>query len=65
MISSVSNTGKMRFMFFDGSFNSNVFIEFMKRLIKGANKKVFLIVDNLRVHHSKVIKDWVAKGIIK
>ena len=61
MISSVSNTGKMRFMFFDGSFNSNVFIEFMKRLIKGANKKVFLIVDNLRVHHSKVIKDWVAK----
>ena len=33
----------------------------MKRLIKGADWKMFLILDNLRVHHSKIVKDWVAK----
>jgi len=29
-------------------------------LIKNAGKKVFLILDNLRVHHSKLVKAWVA-----
>jgi len=31
----------------------------MKRLIKVADKKVFLILDNLKVHHSYVVKDWL------
>ena len=30
-------------------------------LIKDAGKKVFLILDNLRVHHSKLVKAWVAE----
>jgi transposase len=30
-------------------------------LIKDAGKKVFLILDNLRVHHSKKVKAWVAE----
>ena len=32
-------------------------------MIKDAGKKVFLILDNLRVHHSKVVKAWVAERI--
>lgn len=28
-------------------------------LIKDAGRKVFLILDNLRVHHSKIVKAWV------
>lgn len=28
-------------------------------MIKDAGKKVFLILDNLRVHHSKLVKAWV------
>jgi len=32
----------------------------MKRLIKDAKQKVFLIVDNLRVHHAKAVQDWLA-----
>jgi hypothetical protein len=29
----------------------------MKRLIKDAGKKVMLILDNLKVHHSKPVKE--------
>ncbi len=33
----------------------------MKRLVKdAAGKKVFLILDNLKVHHAKVVKAWLA-----
>ena len=35
--------------------------EFLAALIKDAGKKVFLILDNLRVHHSKIVKAWVAE----
>ena len=33
----------------------------MKRLIKDAKRKVFLILDNLRVHHAKVVKAWLVE----
>lgn len=59
MISSITKLGKMRFMFYDGSFDYKVFIDFLRRLIKGATKKIFLIVDNLRVHHAKKVKKWI------
>jgi transposase len=35
-------------------------IEFLGALIKEAERKVFLILDNLRVHHSKLVKAWLA-----
>ena len=31
----------------------------MARLIKDSTKKVFLILDNLRVHHSKATQKWL------
>ena len=31
-------------------------IEFMLRLLKDAQRKVFLILGDLRVHHAKVVK---------
>lgn len=37
----------------------------MKRLIKDSNHKVFLIVDNLRVHHACCNKPWLKKNINK
>ena len=36
-------------------------IEFLEALIKDATKKVFLILDNLRAHHSKPVKAWLAE----
>lgn len=60
LISAVSNRGLMRFMFYDGALNADRFIAFLRRLIKEARQKVFLIVDNLKVHHAKKVKTWVA-----
>ena len=60
MISAVSNRGLMRFMFYEGALNADRFIAFLRRLIKDAGQKVFLIVDNLKVHHASKVKTWVA-----
>lgn len=58
MISTVTNRGKCRWMIIDGAFNSDRFVDFMKQLIKDADHKIFLVLDNLRVHHSKPVKKW-------
>lgn len=60
MISTVTNQGKTRWMIIDGSFDAGRLIEFLEVLVKDAHKKVFLILDNLRVHHSHPVKDWLA-----
>lgn len=60
MISAVNNQGLMRFMCYKGALNAGLFIAFLRRLIKDAAKKVLLIVDNLRVHHSVKVSEWVA-----
>ena len=59
LISSVTNQGKVRFMVYKNKMNSQTMIKFMERLIKDADKKIFLIVDNLKVHHSYIVKDWL------
>ncbi len=60
MISAVSNRGLMRFMLYQGALNADRFIAFLRRLTKDAGQKVFLIVDNLKVHHAKKVKTWAA-----
>ncbi len=59
MISAVTNQGKVRFKVFEGTMNADILIDFCNRLIRSAEKKVFLILDNLRVHHAKVFKAWL------
>jgi transposase len=59
MIATVTNQGKTRWMIIDEAFDAQKLIEFLQALIKDAGKKVFLILDNLRVHHSKLVKAWV------
>ena len=54
MISAVSNKGEMQFMVFDGAMNADIFKDFMTRPVKDSPCRVFLIVDNLRVHHASV-----------
>ena len=61
MISSITNSGKVRFMMYRDAMNSELLIKFMTRLTKDAGRKVFLILDNLRVHHGKKVKQWLEK----
>lgn len=63
LISSITNRGKVRFMIYNDKMNSATLINFMKRLVKDSDRKIFLILDNLRVHHSYVVKDWAELNI--
>jgi transposase len=62
MISSITNQGRVDFMIYSGTLNSEMFLNFLRQLIKTKDKKIFLIVDNLKVHHSKIVTDWVTKN---
>ena len=61
MISTVTNQGKTCWQIIDGNFNHERLIEFLKALIKQAGRKVFLVLDNLGVHHCAPVKEWLAK----
>ncbi len=61
VMSTVTNPGKVCWKVFEGAMNTDILIDFMKRLAKdAAGKKVFLIPDNLKVHHAKGGKAWLA-----
>ncbi|WP_444945290.1 transposase [Microbulbifer sp. VTAC004] len=55
MIPAISNQGTVRFQIYKGSMNADRLIDFLKRLTKKSELKVYLILDNLRVHHAQVI----------
>ena len=64
MISTVTNQGRANWMIIDGAFNHERLIEFLQALVrdgKRRRKKVFLILDNLGVHHCKPVKAWLAE----
>ena len=62
MMSAITNRGRVRFMLYRETMTSKVLIKFMSRLVKDADRKVFLILDNLRVHHSKDVNAWLEEN---
>ena len=60
MISAISPDGQLRFMVVEGSVNSDVFIEFLKRLVYRRRRPIFLIVDGHPTHRSKKVKNYIA-----
>ncbi|QTY27740.1 IS630 family transposase [Flavobacterium sp. CS20] len=62
MFSTVTNQGQVRFMLYTGSMNADRCIEFMSKLIENKEQKVYLILDNLRVYHSKIVKQWAEEN---
>jgi transposase len=62
MISAITSRGHLRFMIVeDGSVNADAFIEFIKRLLVGAKRKIFLIVDGGPAHRAKKTKTFVER----
>ena len=47
MLSAVNSQGKVRFMIYQDTMNQQRLIQFMDRLVRTSNQKVFLILDNL------------------
>lgn len=63
MVSSITNQGNLRYMVYKGGMNVKIFKVFLQRLVKDIGKntdrnKIFLILDNLKVHHAKIIQKW-------
>jgi transposase len=67
MISAVSPQGEFRFMVHDGGVTATVFREFLSRLMVGADKPIFLVVDGHPIHKAKLIQDFVKaqNGLLK
>lgn len=58
LLSAISNRGKLRFIIFD-KMSPDKLIDFMRRLVYDTKRKVFLILDNLRIHHAKKVSKWL------
>ncbi|MDH3210247.1 MAG: IS630 family transposase [Burkholderiaceae bacterium] len=60
MLSAVNAQGHFRFMTVEGTVTASVFRDFLKRLITGVERKVFLIVDGHPTHKAKLVKQFLA-----
>jgi transposase len=60
LLSVINNRGQMRFMLTESGVNNAVYVEFLRRLLKGVSKPVFLILDGHPVHRSRAVKDFAA-----
>lgn len=61
MISAISNQGSCHFLCYEENMTQQRFIDFMGRLVKDTDRKVLFIVDNLKVHHGKIVAEWLSQ----
>lgn len=59
-LSTISNTGTLRFMVLKKAIDAPTLIKFFTRLCRDAGRKVFVILDNLSVHKARAVRAWVA-----
>jgi transposase len=62
MLSAVNALGHFRFMVVETGVNGTVFCEFLRRLITGADRKIFLVVDGHPAHKSPLVRRFVAEN---
>jgi len=60
MISAVAPQGELRFMLTKKAVTAPVFVEFLRRLMQGMKRPVFLIVDGHPIHRSVKVRQYVA-----
>ena len=65
MISALTNRGHLAFMLFDGKFNTPLFLNFLRRLLRVAKRRVFLIVDRHSVHKAAKVVAWMEANVKK
>jgi transposase len=56
--STATNKGQMRRKVFACALKAKILIRFLERLTRQQKKKIFLILHNLCVHHSKLVREW-------
>jgi transposase len=60
MISAVTNAGAVQFMTYRDTMTAALFLTFLGQLLRGASRKVFLIVDRHTAHEAGEVAEWVA-----
>jgi transposase len=59
LISAVTNKGELRWMVLNGAIRAPDLLRFLARLVRDADRKVFLILDRLPVHRSAKVRNWL------
>jgi transposase len=62
MISAITNQGRLNFMVFKERFTASVFLEFLRRLLRQSDRRVYLIIDRHPVHRSRRVQNWVKEN---
>jgi transposase len=58
-ISAISNEGTVQFMTYQGMLTAAVYLDFLKRLVAVAPRKLLLIADRLQAHKTPEVLTWL------
>lgn len=61
MVSALSHGGLLRFMTYRGYMDGGLFLVFLRRLLRGATRKIYLVVDRLKAHDSEKVRRWLTE----
>src|SRR5262249_22507004 len=59
LVSAISNEGLLRFMTFQGNMTGERILVFLKQLLRGATRKIYLIADQLKAHDTEAVRRWL------
>jgi transposase len=62
MISAITARGQLRFMVTGKRIGAKVFVEFLRRLVHGWKRPIFLIMDSHPTHKAKLVKAFVKRS---
>jgi transposase len=62
VISAITNRGRLYFRVFRGRFVTRIYLDFLKRLVRQAPRKPFVIADGHPVHKSAAVKRWLEEN---
>jgi transposase len=62
MICAITNQGRLNFMVFKARFTAQVFLEFLRRLLRQSDRRLYLIIDRHPVHRSLKVQNWVKEN---
>lgn len=62
VISGITNRGRLYFRVFRGRFVTKVYLDFLKRLVRQAPRKPFVIADGHPVHKAAALNRWLEQN---
>jgi hypothetical protein len=63
LTAAVNNKGQMHWRVHAGQLTALALITFMRRLVIGARKKVFLLMEDIRASHARSVRVWLVEHV--